>query len=344
MYSRKHSAHRRETRHGSPGPTELGGSTWIRRAPPDRSGPIPGARKRRHNSEGSDQRAQPPGHTMYAGSHAAQRWAIGHGWAGPSRDDVLYRQRFGPSSRTRRRRRSSKVSDHHVPTLLAIPCTPGVTRRNARRPGMASCRAGASPTRRRRTLPDWSGTKLPDPGGVNTARRTRITKAEPPGHTMHAGSHTATTPGDRAWPTAGLGRVPPGYDVHYRTGLGPSSRTPEASTQLGWPRITKAEHRDTACTPGVTRHIAGRPDMAHCRPESPAVKWSSRIRHALPDRSGLGSGPRAGRHSPEYSDHQCRALGVAMHSGQATRLGRAPGITAVIRRYLKSAGRVQVTS
>ena len=189
--------------------------------------------------------------------------------------------------------------------------------------------------------PVWSGPKLSGPGGVSTARRTRITRAEPPAYTMHTGSHTASTPGDRAWPTAGRGRVPPGYDVYYRTGLGSSSRTPEASTQLGWPRITKAELRDTACTPGVSRHNAGQPDMAYCRTESPAVKWSSRIRHAQPDRSGLGSGPRAGRHSPEYSDHQCRALGVAVHSGQATRFRPGPGHHSILQSIFKSAGRVQ---
>ena len=284
---------------------------------------------------------------MYAGSHSAQRQGTGHGqlpglgrvppgdaghypvWSGPKLS--------GPGGvNTARRTRITRAE----PPAYTIAHRESHGN-NAGRPGMANCRAGASPTRKRWILPDWSGLKLSGPGSVSTARRTRITRAESPAYTMHTGSHTASTPGDRAWPTAGLGRVPPGYDVYYRTGLGSSSRTPEASTQLGWPRITKAELRDIACTPGVSRHNAGRPDMAYCRTESPAVKWSSRIRHAQPDRSGLGSGPRAGRHSPEYSDHQCRALGVAVHSGQATRFRPGPGHHSILQSICKSAGRVQ---
>ena len=284
---------------------------------------------------------------MYAGSHSAQCQGTRHGqlpgW-GESHPETLdtTRSGLGPSSRAPEVSAQPGGLGSPGPSLRPTPLHTGS--HTATTPGdraWPTAGLGRVPPGNAGTLPDRSGLKLSGPGGVSTARRTRITRAETPAYTMHTGSHTASTPGDRAWPTAGRGRVPPGYDVYYRTGLGSSSRTPEASTQLGWPRITKAELRDIACTPGVTRHNAGRPDMAYCRTESPAVKWSSRIRHAQPDRSGLGSGPRAGRHSPEYSDHQCRALGVAVHSGQATRFRPGPGHHSILQPICKPAGRVQ---
>ena len=152
-------------------PDRFCGSIRIRQALPDRFGPCPGPRRRGHSSEGSDQRAQPSGHTMCTRSHAAQRWTIGHdsqpGWAGPPRGDAHYRQRFGPSSRTPEMSTQLEGLGPPSANLWVIPCTPGVSRRNAGRPGMVNCRAGARPTRRRRTRPDWSGLKLPDPGGVD---------------------------------------------------------------------------------------------------------------------------------------------------------------------------------
>ena len=109
-------------------------------------------RKHRHSSEGSDL----TGPT--SGPHYARRESRGTMLG----DRTRLLARLGGSSQKRRilpvkvlaklpgpgdvvaARRSRPTQ---VPTFGAIPCTPGVTRRNARGPGMANYRAGASPTR-----------------------------------------------------------------------------------------------------------------------------------------------------------------------------------------------------
>ena len=100
----------------------------------------PRARKRRLNSEGSDQRAQPLGHTMYAGSHSAQCQGTGHGqlpgWAEshPVTLDTT-RSGLGPSSRAPEVSAQPGGLGSPGPSLRPIPCTPGVTRHQRRATG-----------------------------------------------------------------------------------------------------------------------------------------------------------------------------------------------------------------
>ena len=136
------------------------------------------------------------------------------------------------------------------PNLRVTPCAPGVTRPNAGRSDMTLSQAGRVHPEATYTTGRGSGQA---PGPRRCRRSSKVLVHQVPtfgSYHVRRESLGAATPGDRAWSTAGLGRDPPGDAAHGRTGLGSSSRTPEASTQLGWPRITKAELRDIACTPG----------------------------------------------------------------------------------------------
>ena len=183
-------------------------------------------------------------------------------------------------------------------------------------------RLGGS-SQKRRILPVKVLAKLPGPGYVVAARRSRPTKCQPLGQYHVRRESLGAMPGDRAWPTTGLGRVPPGDAGHYPVWSGPKLSGPGGVSTARRTRITRAEppaytiaHRESH------GNNAGRPRMAYCRTGASPT----RIRRILPDRSGLKLPDPGGVDTARMaSDHQGRAPGYSMYAGSHTAQRRATG-------------------
>ena len=154
----------------------------------------------------------------------------------------------------RKHRHSSEGSDLTDPTS-----GPHQVRRETRGTMLGDrtrllARLGGS-SQRRRTLPVKVLAKLPDPGDVVAARRSRPTKCQPLGQYPVRRESLGATPADRAWSTAGLGRVPSGDAGHYPVWSGLKLSGPGGVSTARRTRITRAETPAyIPCTPGVTRH------------------------------------------------------------------------------------------
>jgi hypothetical protein len=204
-------------------------------------GQAPGSRRRRHSSEDSDQQCRPPGHTMRAGSHAAQRRAPGHGLPlGRTRAhpeyDVSLPDRSGPGSRTPEVSTQLGGLGSTVPT--SGTCHVRRESRGATPGARAWPTAGADGVHPDTTYHYRTGLgQAPGPRRRRHSSEYSDQQCRPPGHTMYAGSHAA----QRRAPGRGLllgwatcSQVAPSgirHSLQDRSGPG-RSRTPGGSTQL----------------------------------------------------------------------------------------------------------------